>query len=126
MDETKLFAIRMLIAIFVYFITVLPIIYFRTKKFLREGKSIKYLWLKVATMVGLPILSIPFLLSKSLTWSDKLIGIILAGMAGTLYVIGIDVIRDSVRRIFGLPPIDENTGKVIEEKDKEKKDEKED
>jgi uncharacterized membrane protein YhaH (DUF805 family) len=125
MEETKLFAIRMLIAIFVGLCILLPAIYFRAKKLIREGKSVKYLPIKMATAIGLPILSIPILLSN-IFWPWKILIIVIAAMGGASWVIGVDATQKALRKIFGLPPIDEHTGKVIEKEDEDNKDERED
>jgi uncharacterized membrane protein YhaH (DUF805 family) len=125
MEETKLFAIRMLIAIFVGLCILLPAIYFRAKKLIREGKSVKYLPIKMATAIGLPILSIPILLSN-IFWPWKILIIVIAAMGGASWVIGVDATQKALRKIFGLPPIDEHTGKVIEKEDEDNNDERED
>lgn len=124
MEETRLFVIRMLVAIFISFCIVLPVIYFRARKLIREGKSVKYLPIKIATAIGLPILSIPILLSN-IFWLWKILIILIAAMGGVSWVIGVDATQKALRKIFGLPPIDENTGEVIEKKYKEKDDRKE-
>jgi hypothetical protein len=59
-------------------------------------------------------------------WQITLIVIILMGAVGTLWVIGVDATQKALRKIFGLPPIDEHTGKVIEKEDEDNKDERED
>jgi len=88
-------------------------------KYKNEGKSIKYLEFKISIAVGIPIVSIPFLLSNKLTIYHKLIIIIFMFIAGMIYACTMTAARKSFRKIMGLPPEDEHTGEVIKENKKE-------
>lgn len=113
------FGTQMLLAFFVTCALSIPIILYKYRKFKKEGKSVKYLEFKITMMIGLPIMSVPMLLSDlSLKW--KVIAIILAALSGIAYAYGLTSARKSFRKILGLPPEDEDTGEVIKEDKKEK------
>ncbi|MBI5665022.1 MAG: hypothetical protein HZC49_08070 [Nitrospirae bacterium] len=114
------FDVQLMIAWVISISVVLPIIFIKYNKAKREGKSIKNLVLKVTLLIGLPIISIPFLLSGNLSLLDKLAVIVVMVIAGTVYSYGIRYSRKALRKIIGLPPEDEHTSEVIKE-DKIKK-----
>lgn len=96
----------------------IPITLYKYNKNKRDGKSIKYLELKVLISVALPILSIPVLLSNmSFKW--KIIAIFAALIGIVSYVYSITSSRRTFRKVLGLPPEDENTGEVIKGDKKE-------
>jgi len=73
--------------------------------------------------IVLPMLSIPIILSN-LSWLWKVVIIVIAALGGALWGIGIDAMQKALRKIFGLPPIDEDTGQVVKEKDEKSEEEK--
>ena len=113
------FGIQMLIAFFLTCVIGLPIYIYKYKQFRKEGKSIKYLEFKVVIAIGIPITSIPVLLSDmSPLW--KIIAIISMLLSGIAYGYSLTSARKSIRNILGLSPEDEDTGEVIKEEDKKK------
>lgn len=116
------FGVQVLAAVGIACIVGLPIAFYLYKKYRREGRSIKYLEFKIAIVVGLPIVSIPFLLSDKLTIVNKLLAIILMLISGIIYAYAITSGRKTFRKIIGLSPEDEHTGEVIKDKGKTKED----
>ena len=114
------FGIQLLVTLGIACAVCIPLVLYKYKKYRKEGKSIKYIELRVLITVGLPIMSVPFLLSNELTPLNKLIVIVLMFIAGVAYVYFITSARKSFRKIVGLPPEDEHTGEVIKEDKKEK------
>jgi amino acid transporter len=104
--------VQFLLAGFATCVIGLPIVFYKYKRYRLEGKSIKYLEFKVAMAVGMPIGSIPVLLSD-MTAIWKLISIIAMLLSGIAYAYSITSARRSLRRTFGLPPEDEDKGEVI-------------
>jgi Ca2+/Na+ antiporter len=113
------FGIQLLVTLGIACAICIPLVIYKYKEYRKKGKSIKYLELKVLITVGLPIMSVPFLLSNELTPLDKLIVIILMLITGVAYVYFITSARRSFRKIMGLSLEDEHTGEVI--KDNKKK-----
>lgn len=113
------FDIQLIIAWAISISVVLPIIFIKYSKAKKDGRSIKNLVLKVTLFIGLPIISIPFLLSGKLSLLDKLAVIVVMVIAGTTYSYGIRYSRKALRKIIGLPPEDGHTGEVIKDKKKE-------
>ncbi len=90
----------------------LPLTFFKYRQYKKTGKSIKYLEFKIALAVGMPIISVPILLSNmSIKW--KLIAIILMLLSGVSYAYSLTSARKCFRKILGLSPEDEDTGEVI-------------
>jgi len=115
MTKQDLFAMEILIAIFVALIIYLPITIYKNWKYRREGKSftIKYLLL-----IALPIMSLPFLLADDITWYQKIIIVVILGLYPVLYMWGIRTSRDSLRKWLGLPPVD-IAGQIIKQNNKD-------
>jgi len=79
--------------------------------------SIKYIPLKVFIIIGVPILSLPFLLSNKITWLTKL-EIVSGGLvAGIIYFICITASTNSFRKQLGLHPVNEDTGEIMSDKE---------
>ena len=114
------FDIQLIVAWIISIAIVITIILIKYNKAKKEGKSIKNLALKVSLFIGLPIMSIPFLLNKKISLLDKFIIIVAMFIAGIVYSYGIRYSRRIFRKIMGLPPEDEHTGEVIKEDKKEK------
>jgi hypothetical protein len=88
------------------------------KKYKEEGRSIKYLDLKVGFFVGFPIILTPLLLSDLSILAKAVIGLLMAvGMVAYRY--GFDASSRSFRRLMGWPPEDEHTGEAIKDEKKE-------
>jgi len=104
--------LQFLIAAIIACIIGIPILFHKHNKYKQEGKSIKYLELKILITVGIPIMSVPVLLSNaSLVW--KIFTIIVMVLSGSAYVYSIASARKTLRKIMGRPPEDEHTGEVI-------------
>ena len=58
MDEYQRFHLGVLIACLAGLLIVIPATMFMRRKYLKEGKSIKYLPLKMCTEIGIPIMYI--------------------------------------------------------------------
>ena len=125
MNKYDFLMFQILVAMVVSAIIVIPISIYKHIKYRKEGKSVKSLALKLTLKIGLPIISIPILLSDVLSWPWKIGIITLMGLGGILYLTGIEDTRDVIRKILGLPPVDEHTGQVIKEETK-KSEKKED
>lgn len=116
------FGAQLLIALALICVIGVPTILYKLKKYIKEGKSIKYLELKVMITVAIPIFSILLLLRKELSFIDKIFILLVALIGMIAYAYSITSARKSFREMTGLPPEDENTGEVIkEEKEKEEK-----
>lgn len=96
-----------------------PVYFFLIKKYKKQGKSIKYLMPKLFIFIGIPILSVPVLLSDVFAPLEKLIVMTVAIIAGLANYYSVTAARKSFRKILGLPPEDEDTGEVIKEDKKE-------
>lgn len=112
------FGIQVLLSVGIATAIGLPIALYKFEKYRKEGRSIKYLALKVSLSIGLPIVAVPFLLSPKLSISEKIIIVIAMCIAGIAYSYGIRYSRKSFRNIMGLSPEDEHTGEVIIEEKK--------
>jgi len=110
---------QLIIALGLAFAVGIPILLYMHNRYKKEGKSVKYLEFKVAIVVGIPIVSIPFLLSDNLSILDKVLLVISMLIAGVMYGYTMTSARRTFRKIMGLPPEDEHTGEVI--KDNKKK-----
>ena len=114
------FGVQILVAFGITCSIGMPIAFYMYKKYRKQGKSTQYLSSKVAIIVGLPIISIPFLLSDKLSLFNKLIAIILMLISGIAYAYTINASRKIFRKVIGLPKENEHTGEVIkEEKNKD-------
>ena len=88
MNDIARFTIGILIALFVGILILIPAIYFRTKRFTKKGKSFKHLPIKMVMTIGVPIISIPILLSNTF-WTWKIVIIIVIAFGGISNMIGI-------------------------------------
>jgi len=116
MNDNERLTLGVLIALLLSLIISIPATYLKTKKLLREGKSIKNLPIKMSLKITIPILAIPVLLSH-LSWLWKITAIVLAGLGGISYIIGIESAQKAMRQMLGLPPIDEDTGMPVKEEE---------
>ena len=118
MDSRQIFAVQIVIASVLVMLIYVPITIYKNWKHRKEGKSftIKYLLL-----IAVPIMSLPVLFTDLLKWYEKVFIICMAGLYPTAYVIGIRQARNALRKIFGLPPVD-NAGNVIKKEEKRDKD----
>lgn len=124
MSEKDRLILEMLVADFVSLCIGIPVGIYKTKRYIKEGKSIKNLPRKVLLTIVLPIICIPFLLSN-LYWPWKILMIVGGALVGVSNLIGIDAAQTGLRQMLGLPPIDEDTGQVVKDKDDKEKDKNE-
>jgi len=96
----------------------IPMLLYLRKKYKEEGRSIKYLDLKVMFFVVFPILLVPPLLSDMTILEITVIGL-LAAVGMVAYRYGFDASSRSFRRLMGWPPEDEHTGEAIKDEKKE-------
>lgn len=113
------FEIQILVAGVAALLIGYPVEIIKRRQYLKEGRSIQYLTLKVFFFIGFPILSIPALLSEVFPVWAKLSAMVLVAIVAFLDYVSINLARKTGRRFLGLPPEDEHTGEVI--KDDEKK-----
>jgi|GEM_PF-2145713 len=90
----------------------------KRRRYKKEGKSIKYLDIEVFIKIGFPIIIILILLNDKLTVLDTLFISILGLAVVIAQSFAITQSRKTFRKIFGLPPEDEDTGEVIKEDNK--------
>ncbi len=119
MDSRQIFAMQVVIAIVLTGLIYLPITIYKNWKHRKEGKTftIKYLLL-----IALPIMSLPFLFTNLLRWYEKVFVIFVMGLYPVAYVLGIRQARNALRKILGLPPVD-NAGNIIKKEEEEEEEE---
>jgi ABC-type amino acid transport system permease subunit len=113
------FGIQMILALLITCVIGIPITLHKYKQYRKEGKSVKYLEFKVAIAVGMPIMTIPILLS-AMTVIWKVIALIAMLLSGIAYAYSVTSARKAFRKMVGLPPEDEDTGEIIKGDDKQK------
>jgi hypothetical protein len=90
-----------------------------TEKAKREGRSIRYIPTKVVIFVGVVFYLVLAPFTNMPIWLWLIIACV--GLAaGVLQVYNLRLQRRTFRKIFRLPPEDEDTGEVIKEKEKKK------
>jgi len=95
-----------------YCIVTIPTVLILRKKFKKEGRSVKNLDFKVATAIGLPLLSLPILFSDMpIGW--KIISIIAMFLGSAGYWTSITSTQKTIERILGR--------KIYEDEDEESK-----
>jgi hypothetical protein len=97
---------------------VIPLTIFVTKKYLKEGKSVKYLSLKICMAVGIPVMSIPILLSD-ISWPREIVAIVFVASSGALYLFCLITGRGLFGQLLGLPAVHRDQSARKDEKDKE-------
>ena len=97
-----------------------PLYFILKKRYKKQGRSTKYLIYKICFAIGLPIVTIPVLLTGVIPFWGKVMTVALGCIVGYLYLASITSARKSFRKILGLPPEDEDTGEVIKGDEKKK------
>ena len=77
-----------------------------------KGISIKYMPVIVFIVIGMPIMAIPFLTDNKTTWLNKLGILLVMLIAGVINYLGTIASRNSIRKLYGLPPVNEDTGEI--------------
>jgi len=114
MDKREVFAMQIVIAIFFALIIYIPLTIYKNWKHRKEGKSFT---IKYGLLIALPIISLPFLFTDLLMWYEKIFAIFMVGIYPVAYILGLRQVRNALRKIFDLPPVN-NAGQVIKEDEK--------
>ena len=115
MDERQIFAMQVCIFGLIALIAYLPLTIYKNWKHRKEGKSFT---IKYGLLIMVPIGSIPFVFTDLMPWYTKVITIPLIFVYPALYIIGLRRSRDTIRRLFGLPPVDV-AGQIIKDENSE-------
>jgi hypothetical protein len=111
MDFRTTFVISLIITLIITNLLV----YFLLKKAKREKKSIRNIPLRAFLYAFLPFI-IFLMITADISIVAKIIGVILATLGGIAQIYNLRAQRKAFRKIFDLPPEDEDTGEVIKDK----------